>query len=57
MSEEQRQKIDNEEEEKKVASMTDFHKTQMDMMKTREVYDPLAETRYDRRSNRVVKKS
>jgi len=49
--------IEQQEEQKRIQSQTDFHQSQYEMMKKRETYDPLAQTNMDRRSQRVMRKS
>ena len=57
MNEAEVQAIDQEEEQKRIQSQTDFHQSQYAMLKDRETYDPLAQTNIDRRSQRVTRKS
>ena len=57
MSPEEIQAILKEEEQKKVQSHTDFHKTQFDKLKAMQTYDPLGQTTLERRSQRVMRMS
>jgi hypothetical protein len=49
--------IDQEEEQKRIQSKTDFHQSQYELLKKRETYDPLSQTNIDRRSQRVTRKA
>eukprot|EP00347_Sterkiella_histriomuscorum_P023036 403336202 len=55
LSAEERNRIIEEDEQKKKQSQSDFHKTQTDQLKKMQTYDPLASTNFNRRSQRVFK--
>ena len=55
MTEEAKRAIEEEEVQKRFKSQADFHKTQTQLLKERQTYDPLTVAEPERRSKRVMR--